>query len=161
MIKQSQGLKVLQFMLGEIFTSTYTQHNQVFEEIFAEHILLVENSFNGFTFKSEHYGKVPRDFKHSKALHPTLRPRMTTYLSRCKQLDQDRDYVKSYLQAVFTASKPLGQCYQAIPPSLHPILKNRGIERVDTPIDGIDAVIKYNQKGYDLLLKYLLLSIVS
>ena len=153
--------KVVMYILNEIFSHASATQVAEIDKIYSEHKLLVEDSFNGFSYKGAHYLQAKAYYQGTKPLHPSLRNRMAAYIKQCQNLSSERNYITSYLQAVFNNCESLGQCYQMIPTGLHQILVKQHITRDDNPIKDVDQITRYNQKGYDLLLQRILLNTVG
>lgn len=145
--------------LSTIYSHAYTAQIQQLESIFSRQQRLVDGSIGGFWFKAEHYfGK--GNYRDSKTLHPSLHAEMQNYLKQKSELDQENQYIKSYLSAVFNLY-PIEKVHHLLPPTLHSVLRNRGVELNPEAPEDTQELFKYNQKGYDLLLQRILFNTVG
>ena len=160
-MKGTPAFTLFKFIHVKLYHQAFSSLSDELMAIHAEQKVLVEDSLRGFSFKGKRYCSIQNTFIGIKPLHKSLLPQMEVYLAKNEALNQEAEYVRSYLAALFSACIPLGQCYQALPSSLHQILINRKVERVETPIETLDQVLKYNQKGYDLMLQRILSNLVE
>lgn len=126
--------------------------------IFSKQQRLVEGSLCGFRYKGEAY--LTTNYAKTKQLHPTLHEEMQSYLKNAQEIAVESQYIKSYLTAVFNLF-PINQAHHFLPPTLHPLLKNKGIIQNPERPEDVSTLFKFNQKGYDLLLQRILFNTVG
>lgn len=156
----STKYELVMHCLNTIYSHAHAAQIQQLEQIFRQQQRLVEGSLGGFWYKAEHYFGQDTGYQKSKSLDPSLHADMQQYLSQKKQLAQESQYIQSYLSAVFNHC-PLEQAHHLLPPTLHSILKNRGVAAHPEAPESHPQIFKYNQKGYELLLQRILFNTVG
>lgn len=152
--------ELLIFLLNAIYSDVFKKQVEILENINSKQAALVPESTNGFWYRAEQFCSKSQAVNRTKSLHQSLYPEINEYLKQYNETKTEETYVRSYLVMVLNSLK-LNQVHHLIPSSLHSVLKNRGITFNETPPENTELILKYNQKGYDLLLKRLLLNTVG
>lgn len=152
--------ELLIFLLNAIYSDAFKKQVEMLENINIKQAALVPESTNGFWYRAEQFCSTATALNRTRSLHPSLYPEIDEYLKQYNETKTEETYVRSFLVMVLNFLR-LDQVHHLIPSSLHSVLKNRGISFNETPPENTELILKYNQKGYDLLLKRLLLNTVG
>lgn len=158
----SQQLKsnLSDLILRRVYATSYVSQREAIDQIHQEHMLHVPDSRCGFWFRGKTYsltiqGKVT-------PLHPSLHAKMDAFLAAKNSTEEEVRYISAYFSSLFNHCPDLTKLYLILPNSVHSLLKYSGIPEPDsTEIPDLSEVYLYNQKGYDYLLRRLLLNITE
>lgn len=153
-------MRVLSKLISYLFKHPTRNTAALLDSILSLHQHEYPDSTAGFYFEGNSYetGKGTR----FRPLHSNHHEKMREYLAEHNQLTYEKDLVTNYLISVFNACSNLSELYHILPTSLHAILRECSVEKPESmQIPNLDAVYKYNQEGYELMMKRILLNIVE
>lgn len=154
---QPQGsatLKILTVLTQSIYQGLNQSLLDKIASISQQQSCLYPNDL-GFWYKNTPYGTVA-DRKFNQNSHPldiTLHVPMDAYLHQLNEFKVEANYVKSFIQASISLASDLGQLFQVLPTPQHEVLFKLGFSPVPQYEQYVENVLKFNQKGYDLLLQ--------
>lgn len=147
---------------ASLYGNSSSKMTDKLEAIYATHTCLVNDSLGGFWFKGQRWFQTSQTTgSNTKQLHESLHPTMLEYIKSLNELQSEENYVRAFLQAALTACTNPGYLYHILPDTLHGVLTHAHFEPVPCPPEIKEGVLKYNQKGYDLLTTRVLRNIIE